>query len=398
MPGWTNDYVDFLGLKERPEGSVHEHSIDTAGIDRTQVGDHYDLIIVDDIHDENNSQTAEQIERVTDYLQTLAPYLDRKSTMPGGHGKIIYIGTRWNFGDAYEWLMNNEPSLSVSSNSCYDGPDGLLFPEELTHEFLASERARLKPRLFSSWYLNEPQADEDKIFKEEWKQIVNASYVKTRHGLGEVVFADDTKITVIPRLTLDPALGLSKNSDYVGICLMGWATDGVRYIIKTWRFRESPKQVIDRLIGMIWQYGVATLGVEGVAFQRIYGDMIRKHFVEKDINIPVIHIKTDTWKSKKKRVESLLEPHFAEGKIYILPGNELFISDFDHWPQLKYDDVIDSVAMQFEQAVMEPDIVYINQRRNRWMVHPDDREPQEQVYGTLQEIMPRRSYVGIYSG
>lgn len=92
---------DEITISQRTAGTVKEATITTAGIERALTGGHYDIIIHDDLVEENNINTKEQINKVIRYYQNSLDLID-----PGG--QILIVGTRWAMGDLYGHLIESE--------------------------------------------------------------------------------------------------------------------------------------------------------------------------------------------------------------------------------------------------------------------------------------------------
>jgi hypothetical protein len=78
-----------------------EASITCGGIGTIKVGQHYDLIIADDLNSQNNSETTEGRKKVIRHYQMYTGLLD-----PGG--QIVVIGTRYAVDDVIGHIIENE--------------------------------------------------------------------------------------------------------------------------------------------------------------------------------------------------------------------------------------------------------------------------------------------------
>lgn len=92
---------DAITIAQRTIGTVKEPTIMTGGVEKAVTGMHFDIIIHDDLVEENNIGTPEQIKKVIRFRQNCLDLLD-----PGG--LEIIIGTRWAMGDLYGFLIENE--------------------------------------------------------------------------------------------------------------------------------------------------------------------------------------------------------------------------------------------------------------------------------------------------
>ena len=92
---------DEITIAQRKKGTIKEPTITSAGIERALTGGHYDIIIHDDLVEENNVGTKDQIEKVRRFYENSLDLLD-----PGGI--MVVIGTRWAVSDLYGHLMETQ--------------------------------------------------------------------------------------------------------------------------------------------------------------------------------------------------------------------------------------------------------------------------------------------------
>ena len=151
-----------------------EPSVDTAGIETSKTGKHYDEIIFDDLVSEKNITTPELMQKVKDvrkkYLSVLKP-----------GGQIIMPGTRWHYGDAYGEIVAQEEenakqgrpkvfATCIRSAEVVVG-DQTIYPfsrmgeHSLTKERLALLKSEQGSYVFSCLYLNAPTDDTTAFFK-----------------------------------------------------------------------------------------------------------------------------------------------------------------------------------------------------------------------------------------
>lgn len=92
---------DEITISQRTKGTIKESTITTAGVETALTGGHYDIIIHDDLVEENNINTKEQINKIIRFYQNSLDLID-----PGG--QILVVGTRWAIGDLYGHLIESE--------------------------------------------------------------------------------------------------------------------------------------------------------------------------------------------------------------------------------------------------------------------------------------------------
>ncbi len=96
IPGWSEHEI-ILPHRTIPH---REPSIRCSGLNSPVTGGHYDLIIMDDLHDETNSQTEVQTDKALMHFQTMFPILEP-------NGQMIVIGTRWSNLDIYGHIIDS---------------------------------------------------------------------------------------------------------------------------------------------------------------------------------------------------------------------------------------------------------------------------------------------------
>lgn len=80
---------------------LKEASITCGGVETVKVGQHYDLIIMDDLNSRNNSETEDGRQKVVNHYRMNTAILE-----PGGI--MVVIGTRYHTGDIIGWILENE--------------------------------------------------------------------------------------------------------------------------------------------------------------------------------------------------------------------------------------------------------------------------------------------------
>lgn len=185
-------------------------TVSASGVDKTQTGQHYDLIVLDDLVDENNSKTKEGREKViARYQQALS--LLRPS------GTICVIGTPWDRDDLNGWLDKNPAASALFETvrlDIYDENGAILFPQKFCETIeeerlnpgkrsFESLRAQLGPYQFSCQYRCSPEEEAFGEFKKAWLRHLPKEIIQHRlkHNRGTV------------RIFVDPAMGREHTKD-----------------------------------------------------------------------------------------------------------------------------------------------------------------------------------------
>lgn len=175
-------------------------TISASGLDKSQTGQHYDLIILDDLVDELNSKTTEgRLKAINRYKQALS--------LLRPDGRIILIGTPWDRNDLYGWIEKDPAISSMFEMFCMDVYDksGRIrfhqkFCEKIQEEVdnpgkrsLEALRIQLGAYQFSCQYRVNPEAEEFSEFKRTWFRWspVEAVEDRLKNNRGKVcIFCD----------------------------------------------------------------------------------------------------------------------------------------------------------------------------------------------------------------
>lgn len=113
LPEMTALYGVFRSKDNWAEGSItinqrqkvlKEASVTASGVGSNKVGQHYDLIIHDDLNTDKNSNTPELCQKVIDHYRMNTSILE-----PGG--TMVVIGTRYSENDVIQFILDNEIGL-----------------------------------------------------------------------------------------------------------------------------------------------------------------------------------------------------------------------------------------------------------------------------------------------
>jgi len=143
--------------------TIHkEPSVSIAGIGSQLPSQHYDEIIWDDLVNDKNITSKEYIDKVIEWWKDSISLLE-----PGGLG--IVVGTRWNYRDLYQYIIENlaeQFDIIVKKAIADDGK--IYFENRFSQKELDKLKVLKGPYKFSLQYQNELTDPEDAIFKLEW--------------------------------------------------------------------------------------------------------------------------------------------------------------------------------------------------------------------------------------
>ena len=315
-----------------------EPSIDTAGIETSKVGKHYDLVIFDDIVSAHNVTTREQMDKVEECYKKALSLLK-----PGG--EVLVVGTRWHFGDLYGRLLARPDQAGFQTHIRKAEVEG-TYPfstqggTPLTKEFLAQQRASQGSYLVSCLYLNSPVDDENAIFK-----------------ASDFRFYTQRPKNLYITCAVDPAISENSGADQSAITVVGTDSQGDWYLLDLVLGRLLPDALIEQIMRLHAHWRFSAFGIETNAFQRkLRRDLDRRIDLERqrDPRFHLFHIEEFTGTSantKEMRIRAL-QPYHERGAIKF-PGERLELLT-GAWADLAYqmlqfprapkDDGVDSLA------------------------------------------------------
>lgn len=114
---WTEG---ALTVKTRSK-ALKEATITASGIGASKTGQHYDVIICDDLNSDTNSNTKENRQKVIDHYRMNISILEPDGT-------LVVIGTRYHEDDVIGYIIKNEieETHGTEDNSSLLGNSGLL--------------------------------------------------------------------------------------------------------------------------------------------------------------------------------------------------------------------------------------------------------------------------------
>jgi hypothetical protein len=304
-----------------------EDSLTASSYEITKVSQHYDAVIVDDLMNEKNVTTKEQIDKCDSYLQLMNPFLDPQIDHPERPGPRIVVGTRWHYDDVYgriiarerkrrrdglgcSWHMLVRPAYNKTKTMVY-------FPSRFSVKYLERlrEESGMSRYHFSCQYLNDPIPDEDQIFK-----ISDLGFFwADENGVGQTV--TQGRVTPYPRLlshfvVMDPAVEEHSKSDWTAMVIVGVDTVSNLYILDVRRGQWGIQEQVNEMIRAQQDFRPYRFGMESVAFQKTILWAFRKVCEDRGHWFPIEELHTDNQVSKKMRIRGF-SPFVATHKVFL---------------------------------------------------------------------------------
>lgn len=324
-PRWNEDT-----LQVKRKGSRKEATVEAWGVVEGQpISKHFDILKYDDVVTDDNSRTAEQINKTTAALKL-------SFSLGSRHAKMVFVGTRYSAGDSYEILMRDgtvKPRIyAATEDGKFDGK-----PVFLTREELDKKIAQMGSYIAGCQLFNNPVADNTMGFKAEWVQYYNK--------------IDKTTLNIY--IVVDPANEKKKNSDYTVMWVIGIDENENYYLLDGIKDRLNLPERADKLFRLREKWKPLRVGYEKYGMQADIGYLkeeqdrqgIRFQIVPLGGNIPKID-----------RVKRLMGPfergsfYFPRAISYLTSENKKvnlideLLYEYLNFPRVSHDDMMDALA------------------------------------------------------
>ena len=350
---WSQSAISVKRKRETKEATI-----ETIGVEGASTGKHYDHGTFDDLVDESNSRTRDLLEKTIHWYQTSQSLFE-----PGATQDIV--GTPWEFGDLYDWCIQQRIAgnlkIGIYRQPCWkvrepgvlrldaqsgimedeyvrDASGGLLpaYGEKHTRDSL-EERQRINPRIFAAQWLLRPVDDSSAVFPR------GAAVIKPR---AELPPTQDLWIVC----AVDPAISTKEWADYSAFATVGFASDGLAYVLDLRRGRWSETQLINEVFDAYRRIpGITCIGFEAVGFQKLYFREFIRASEARGVHLPLLKLERDNKIGKPIRIRSL-EPFWNSGQLIFasdLPGLPALLEEaerFRPWKEATHDDLLDALA------------------------------------------------------
>lgn len=337
--------------------SMKEPTLVATSVGQTNTGFHNDDLILDDVHDYDNTSTENKIDKVFAFVYDMEsvldpPYVDielataMQSVLGDDFhkvarwcisgGRITVNGTRWDDQDYYGHILEHEEKLGFESyqRNLYangtDDKDGYLWPEKWNTSLEEQTRAQLALRhgakglqRFYSQYLNkivnthESVMDWDKI-----KFVHPNNYKLCEDGWVEVFDAAHRKVAEFkPYIIIDPTATGTSKSDFCCI-LVGGKHQGHLYVCDWWMKQATPQIWIDRMWEMVFKWNKPVVHIEMVGGFNVLEHTITQQWQLDKSKRPIAIRPWPTNSgqgavNKLTRIETVLSPIVFNGMLHL---------------------------------------------------------------------------------
>jgi predicted phage terminase large subunit-like protein len=330
---WTDN---GLTSRFRTLSRLKEPTISTIALDAPRAGNHYDVIIADDLETERASASREQIEKCWEFYRLMHSLLEPK-------GEMILVSTRWHYDDIYSRILKANVEDSEEHQYCVfimpaETDEGkLTFPTRFPRKHLDHLKKRHGSYLYSCQFLLDPVPEEDRTFKRDWIHYVPQeiwSNTRLRSFMGvDFAYTEQRRVET----------GEVKQADYT-VIIVGVVDEYWNYYIKhAFRDRCSKLTGIRHMFNMFYDNQVLKAGLQKFDRAQV-DDVIYQYGHQRGKRPRMEYIPYPGTQSKNERIKTTLQPLFEAGKIFLLPGLDWLEEELLDFPRAAYDDGLDALC------------------------------------------------------
>ena len=350
----------------------------------------YDLIVLDDFEDENNTITPESRAKISNLVTAVVfPALEpgtgrlRINGTPVHYDSFInnilvnYDKYRAEGKEDFSWRVITYKAIQDNGTPLWAGWFGHKEMERKKKFYTDSGQ----PQKFYQEYMMEVQSAEDAIFTRKHIKYWEGEYKYDEES--GISYIDDKEKGFIPVNVfagVDPATdSVRRDSDFSVLLIVGVDPDNNVYILHYTRNRSLPvlgipgeakKGIVDFMFSLNQIYHPSLFVFEDTTmskpiFQSLNAEMRRRN----DFTVKYVAEKPGTRMSKRDRIQEILAQRFAIGSMHLKKD----MYDLQHeiitfGPRMGHDDTIDALAYACKYA-HPPNSLKQNKKDGEWSKH-----------------------------
>lgn len=291
------------------------------------------IVVLDDLHDDKNSQTPLQRDRVWSWvMQTVINTTTE-------HTKVIAIGTRWQRDDTLGRLKVN-PEWHIDEMKAIDDQGRSYWPSRWPLWRLLQRKREIGSAYFRAQYDNDPTGLAGLVFDTAWFQFLPLTLPAfTWVGLG-----------------VDLAISEKQTADYTAVCTAALDANNRLYLLDMRRGQWTMNQTLEQLKAAAArtqaQYGrLDLIAIENVQFQAaVTQEMLRT------TKLPARGVFPDKDKVARARAWGV---RAEQAQVFVdreAPWWPAFADEAADFPTGDHDDQVDAVSAAWQGAGLSAEL------------------------------------------
>ena len=323
-----------------------------------------DLVVLDDIENDEQVRNPAQRDKLEIWLKSSVLHL-------GGVGQkfdVVYIGTILHYDSVLNRTLHNPMWRSVKFKAMLAFPERMDLWDEweailrnngsagagMAQAFYEANKAEMERGAQTSWAAR-GVLDLMKIRVRDGHEAFDSELQNDPVSSENAPFANAMKFwtELPPDLVyfgaLDPSLGKAGASRDPSAILVGGyqRSTGKLFVVVAQIKKRLPDLIIEDVIRLHQQYRCALWFVETVQFQEFLKDELVKRSAARGCPVPARAVKPIA--DKLLRIETL-QPHMANGLIWLHDTQATLIEQLRHFPKAAHDDGPDALQMLWAGA------------------------------------------------
>ena len=334
-----------------------EPTVSIATVNSVKAGSHYDIRDGDDVVNEENSKTKEQLqETIFDWKHT------RPLVNPGGYTQ--YTGTRYDWSDnGGEIIETNPPKGPVDDLNgfgfMYEGADWNIFCRGCSKTDEQGKKILLFPQKFRTDEESDPNKENLDAIQREDPYLFSCQYLNNPAPTGTQNFPRELLIertvlraSIPANVTLFMAwyLGFNPNDSTdpaVGI-IGGFSPDGTLYIIDCFRGLWSTDKIIESIFTAHRKWYLRRIGVDDKNGPILLGPGIESKMREYRMYLPIEWLPCRMNEDMRIKSVEALVPLLKTEKMFFsadMPCYDQMLLEFTRFGKYKYAGIPYAAAM-----------------------------------------------------
>lgn len=337
---WNNERLQLI----RTRSVGKEPSVFACSVGVSVTGDHYDIVIIDDIVDRYNSKTPELAESVASWAKDLESVLTRQIVLDKVSetfceyigNEVIVNGTRYYSWDYYSkyvgdgTLSLDEMHLKASQKrfklffrtiyvNGVDNSDGYIFPERFNKAVDQELQEDLGLKEYYAQYHNrivgtdEDALNTDLVVNVPYNQILENSY-----GVLTIDRGNGDPLYVPLVMCVDPAVSARKKNCNPAIAIGGYDVHGNLYALELVDKKLTPTELINEIFRLSHKYKLTSVTIEIGGQQEVFVHLIEQKAAEPN-SFPLGVREIYHGEDKIGRIKFYLEPLLSAGRMHFFP-------------------------------------------------------------------------------
>lgn len=349
-----------------------EPTITAASVGSPNTGEHYDLVIFDDLVTFDNSDSLVKANKIKSWTYDIESVLNPYDETVDRGDEIVILGTRYYSWDYYSSLLgedidddeelheflatqNDDPLHTFFRNIYANGLDataGYLWPEGFDDQMEKKLRRRLPSKRFASQYLNTHLVEDDGQLGWASMRFVQPNAIQMApNGILKVNLADyQYPVEIKPIIVVDPAASTSVTADWTAIVLGGKGPNREVLVFEIRFGHWTPSELVAQLAELTDYWRIPSIHVETVGGFANLRYTIAEGYQALGKQIAIIDYKPKG--DKKERILGYIEPLLNEEKLYLgqrYAQSKEVKEEFLYFPSPDVrDDIIDAIAVLCE--------------------------------------------------